>query len=289
MKFILKKIYDTNRFMIGNKIIDFHTHVFPDKLYQAIKDWFVKNVGWHFYFEGSSKDILDFLEKNEQIEYYLCFGYAHKPNISMDLNKFYASIKNNYKKAIPLGCFHQDDSNIQEVIEQALKAGLIGFKLHCHVQKIRPDDKRLYKVYEIIIKNNSFILFHAGTGPFTNEYVGFKYFEKILDKFPELNCVVAHLGAFESELFLNSTIKYPNLYLDTSYTFIANPTNIMTAPLDLFKKAYKKIFFGSDFPGICHSFDESVKAIANLPLNIEEKEHIFYKNAKKFLSKFIKL
>jgi predicted TIM-barrel fold metal-dependent hydrolase len=104
-----------------------------------------------------------------------------------------------------------------------------------------------------------------------------------LKKFPKLKCVVAHLGCFEEELFLEACLHYENLYLDTSYTFIANPTNIMTAPVELVKKAYQKIFFGSDFPGICHSYDKSIEAIANLPLTEEEKNSIFFKNADNFL------
>ncbi len=269
--------------MYPKKLIDFHTHVFPDKLYNAIKNWFFNNVGWDFYFKGSSIDVLRFLEERMEIEYYLCFGYAHKPDISMGLNDFYANIRLNYKKAIPLGCFHQDDADIDKVVKDALNKGLKGFKLHCQVQKVTPDDERLFKAYDIIIDKGGFVLFHAGTGPFPNEYVGFKYFENFLKKFPMMKCVVAHLGAFESELFLEASLTFPNLYLDTSYTFIANPTNIMTAPLELLKKACKKVFFGSDFPGICHSYEDSVKAISNLPLNEEEKRLIFYENAKYFL------
>lgn len=269
--------------MYSGKLIDFHTHIFPEKLYDAIKGWFTKNVGWNFYFKGSSDDILNFLENSDKIERYVCFGYAHKPNISENLNEFYLNIKRKFKKAIPLGCFHQDDDDLQSILKKALSKGLYGFKLHCQVQNISPDDERLYKAYETIIESNGFIIFHAGTGPFPNEFVGYKRFKKVLEKFPQLKCVVAHLGCFE-EAFLEASLFHENLYLDTSYTFIANPTNIMTAPIELVKKASHKIFFGSDFPGICHSYDMSIDAIARLPLNDEEKRNIFYKNACNFLN-----
>ncbi|MCX7770155.1 MAG: amidohydrolase family protein [Proteobacteria bacterium] len=270
--------------MYNGNLIDFHTHVFPDKLYEAIKNWFVKNVGWEFYFKGSSRDVLNFLENNSRIAKYICFGYAHKPNISDDLNKFYGSLSKIYKKAIPLGCFHQEDDNLVSVIKKAFSYGLIGFKLHCQVQKVSPNDERLYKVYETVIENQGFILFHAGTGPFPNEFVGFKKFEGVLKKFPKLKCVVAHLGAFEEKEFLEASLYYENLYLDTSYTFIANPTNIMSAPIELIKKASHKIFFGSDFPGICHSYERSVQVIEELSLTEEEKNNIFFKNANSFIN-----
>lgn len=269
--------------MYKGKLIDFHTHVFPERLYNAVKDWFEKNAGWNFYFKGSSEDVLNFLEGNDRIIKYVCFGYAHKPDISEKLNEFYISIQERFKKAFALGCFHQDDNDLQSVLIKAFAKGIIGFKLHCQVQKVSPDDKRLYKAYDIVVENGGFILFHAGTGPFPNEFVGFKHFEKVMKKFPQLKCIVAHLGCFE-ETFLEASLIYENLYLDTSYTFIANPTNIMIAPIELVRKASHKIFFGSDFPGICHSYDKSIEVIEKLPLTDEEKSNIFYKNANKFLS-----
>ncbi len=269
--------------MYKGKLIDFHTHVFPDKLYSAIKNWFTKNVGWNFYFKGSSEDVLNFLENNDKVFRYVCFGYAHKPNISEKLNEFYISINENFKKAISLGCFHQDD-DLEKLLKRAFSKGLMGFKLHCQVQRVSPDDERLFRAYEIVIENNGFILFHAGTGPFFNEFVGFNNFERVLKKFPEFKCVVAHLGCFE-EKFLEAALFYDNLYLDTSYTFIANPTNIMKVPVELLKKASHKVFFGSDFPGICHSYEDSINAIAKLPLTEEEKSNIFYNNAYNFLMK----
>lgn len=274
--------------MYKGKIIDFHTHVFPEKLYNAIKNWFIKNVGWRFDFPGDAKEILPFLINIDMVEKFVCFGYAHKPNISNDLNDFYANLKNISKKVIPLGCFHQDDNNLKQVVKRALKNGLIGFKVHCQVQKVRANDERLYGAYEIIEENNGFILFHAGTGPFPNEFVGFKYFEKFLQKFPDISCIVAHLGCFEAELFMEASIAYPNLYLDTSYTFIPTPTNLMEAPINMLIKTSDKILFGSDFPGICHSYQKSIEAINNLNLNEEIEKKIFYENAKNFLSKHLK-
>lgn len=264
--------------------IDFHTHIFPDELFNAIVQWFKKNEGWEFYFQGNTGEIIKFLDGIPNLEKFVCFGYAHKPGIASKLNEFYASLKKLSAKAVPLGCVHQDDEDIAGIAEAALDSGLVGFKLHCHVQKVMPDDPRLYPLYEIAAERNAFVLFHAGTGPFTNEYGGFAHFEKFLKKFPNLKSVVAHLGCFEPELFLKAACDYEHLYLDTSYTFVPNPTNCMDAPVEAMEKAQDKIFFASDFPGICHPYEKSVEAILNLGFDEDVTDKIFYKNAAVFLT-----
>lgn len=264
--------------------IDFHTHIFPEKLYAAIKEWFVKNVNWHFDFQGSSQDAMKFLDNIPNLEKFIAFGYAHKPDISMKLNEFYAKLKLSSKKVVALGCVHQDDQNIVEVAETALKEGLSGFKIHCQVQKVSPFDKRFFPLYEILSEQKFFILFHAGTAPFPAEFTGFSEFYKFLKKFPRVRSVVAHLGAFESELFLKAALDYENLYLDTSYAFIPNPTNKIDAATSLLIEAQDKIVFGSDFPGICHSYESAVNAITTLNLNENCLEKLFYINAKKLLN-----
>lgn len=266
-------------------IVDFHTHIFPETLYVAIKNWFINNVNWDFYFKGSSFEALEFLNNIPNIEKFVVFGYAHKSGISAKLNQFYLSLKNVSKKVIPLATIHQDD-DILKIANDALDAGLIGFKIHCQVQKVSPCDERFDPLYKTIQERGGFILFHAGTAPFSSEHTGFRHFINFLKKYPNVKVVVAHLGAFETEEFFKVAIDYENVYLDTSYAFIANPTNKIEASIELIEKAANKIFFGSDFPGICHSYEDGVNAILELNLDENLLDKIFYLNAKTFLENY---
>lgn len=270
-----------------NKVfIDFHTHLFPEKLYEAIKDWFSKNVHWNFHFNGTSAEAFDFLNCIKNLEKFVVFGYAHKPDISEKLNSFYVELMKKSSKTVPLGTIHQDDSCMSKLVNKALDDGLVGFKIHCQVQKVSPNDTRFEPVYDILSERKGFILFHAGTAPFPSEYTGFAEFYKFIKRFPHIKVVVAHLGAFETEYFLKLATDYENVYLDTSYAFIANPTNKIDADLKLIERAADKIFFGSDFPGICHSYEDGLNAIASLNLSDVTLDKIFYYNAKQFLEKY---
>ncbi len=57
---------------------------------------------------------------------------------------------------------------------------VLGFKLQLLVQGFYAFDERLFDLYELVIENNKRILFHAGTGPVGNRYVGVTNFRKLL-------------------------------------------------------------------------------------------------------------
>lgn len=263
--------------------IDFHTHLFPEKLNSAVRNWFDANTSWRFRFRGEWREVADFLEADARLLKYVCFGYAHKKGISRELNRFYAEIPKYSPKAVPLMTAHQEDENLTEIAKEAFDLGLAGVKIHCQVQKASPSDPRFFPLYEKVIERKGLVLFHAGNGPFDGPCVGFRHFAELPERYPELKIVVAHLGCNEPELFLAETSRRENLWLDTSYTFIANPTNRMDAPLELLEKAHRKLLFATDFPGICHGYDEGVAAIADLPLSAVARERIFHANARELL------
>ncbi len=267
----------------NKKIIETHVHIHPDKLQRAIYRWFVDNVGWRNVVVESWQKGVEMLEGNPRLEKYLTFSYAHKPGISGQLNDFTLALADISPKAIPLMCLHQDDKNPAKIVEEGMKRGFRGIKIHCQVQKVSPADKRFFPAYEKTIELGGFIILHAGTGPFTGPHVGFDNFVPLLKAFPDLKCIVAHLGAFEPEKFMEAALEHENLYLDTAFTFVDNPTRRMDAPLDLFREALPKIFFASDYPGITNSYEEAIEAFEELPLTETERDALFYNNAAKFL------
>ncbi len=265
--------------------IDFHTHMFPDRLHRAIVEWFEREVDWHWTFREGYVKVIEYLEAMPGLKRYLTFGYAHKPGIARGLNRFYAEVGKLSPKAVPLFCAHQGDEDLAGLAEEAFALGLKGVKLHCQVQKASPSDPRFFPLYERVEANGGIALLHAGNGPMTGEFVGFEHTLPLLDRFPGLTVVVAHLGAFQADLFLKESMKRPNLFLDTSYTFIKNPSNLLDAPVELLAEAYEKVLYASDFPGICHTYEAGVEAILSLGLPEEKLDAIFYGNAEKLLKK----
>ncbi len=108
-----------------------------------------------------------------------------------------------------------------------------------------------------------------------------------MEKYPEINVIVAHMGAFEYHKFLRLLDKYENLYLDTAMIYIPEnifPERITKRPKNEDLLSYQdRILFGSDYPNIPYDYEYSTKGLLALDLSREFYEKIFYTNAKRLL------
>ena len=116
------------------------------------------------------------------------------------------------------------EPDAEAVVREALGTlGLRGLKLHCHVQRMAPDDPRLDVVYQLASDAERPILIHAGREPSNPAYglntralCGVDAVERVLQRFPKLKLIVPHLGADEFVEYGALLERYPNLWLDTT-------------------------------------------------------------------------
>ncbi len=124
------------------------------------------------------------------------------------------------------------------------------------------------------------ILIHLGSRPDTSNIQG------LINRFPKLNLILAHLGIPWFHRSWEMSKHYPNIYLDISGPYLS---------AKLVKKAVKyvgpdKLIFGTDAPyGIRTaakgelSYASSKAWVEKLPLSQEDKERIFSGNLLKLL------
>jgi hypothetical protein len=124
--------------------IDCHTPLFPDDLWRAIRGWFRRETGWRFPFSGMWREGAAYLESMPRLERYICCGYAHRPGISRERNRFYAALPRRSPKAVSQGCAHQDDKDLAALAEETLVLGLQGFTIHGQVQNVAAEDPRWF-------------------------------------------------------------------------------------------------------------------------------------------------
>ena len=72
---------------IPRKIIDFHVHLFPDKLFDAIWDSFVKNYNWNIIHRYYYKECIARL-KQGGVDIIVYSNYAHRAGIAEGLNQW---------------------------------------------------------------------------------------------------------------------------------------------------------------------------------------------------------
>ncbi len=274
--------------------IDAHSHFFPPQIFKAIWSYFEQtdekgNIkGWPINYKLPTEELVRFLE-SQNVKAYTTYNYAHKEGVAEYINEWVKDFCMTHKNAIPFGCVWPDDENRIEYVKKILEDhNFFGIKIQPLVQEFYPDDKRMYEVYNLILDQGKWICFHAGTAPYRNKYVGYKNFVKFLNKYSDMNLLIAHMGAFEYKKFLHLLDKHENLYLDTTMIYI--PDNIFPErkskrpkPEELI--SYQdRILFGSDFPNIPYAYQFSTKGLLELELPKNVYQNIFFNNAKRLFN-----
>ena len=266
--------------------IDVHVHLHPERLARAITDLFARD-GWQMAHPWDPQMVADTLA-GHGVERFCFFSYAHKPGMSRSLNAWIAATARDLPAGIPVGTVHAGDDDVRALADDALDAGLAGFKFHLSVQRFRADDARLLPFYERVVERDAFLIVHAGTMPYRDEFTGLEGFRAVMRRFPTLRVIVAHMGAFDTEAFLAMTAEFPNLYLDTTMTLspLANryvgaaPDAIPTAWLEQYQD---RIMLGSDFPLIPYPYEEERSFVTRRELPASVARKILYRNAARFL------
>lgn len=269
------------------KIFDAHVHFFPDPMFQAIWNWFDENA-WKIQYKISADEAVRLL-KERGIERFLALNYSHKPGIALTLNKWTYEFCQKYPDAIPLGTVHPDDKSRDAILDKCFgDYKFFGIKQHCHVMSIRPDDERMFPIYEKVIEHDKIFVLHAGQGPSlrgykesTQEISGVRFVKPVLKRYPKLKLIIPHLGSDESDEFFELLQDFPNLWLDTTMVLAGFfPGQI---PWNKIEQFSDRILYGSDFPNIPYEMMSEIKAILGSDLSFEAKEKILYSNAHQLL------
>ncbi|MCM1132595.1 MAG: amidohydrolase family protein [Ruminococcus flavefaciens] len=187
------------------------------------------------------------------------------------------------------GTVHPDSDDIFQELERIKQLGLYGIKFHSEYQHFRPDEERMIPVYKKIAELGLFAVFHGGWDPLSGDEVLAtpKSFANIAEKVPELTIISAHLGGMlmfdDVEEYIAG--KYGNILFDTGIL----SGYIGAEQLFRIIKTHgaDKILFGSDAPW--DNPQNEIDLIDSLPLNSEEKELIFHKNAENLLQNYCKI
>lgn len=264
-------------------IIDFHVHLFPDKGFDAI---------WNF-FAADGVDVLYKYYSDRCIEYLRSCGvgpivfsnYAHKKGVAEPMNQWNINLLEKFDDLYCFAAYHPDDDNGLKYVEQMLAhPRVVGIKMHFQVQKFCPHDKRLFPLYEMVADRHKRLLLHVGNGPTGNEFVGFDQFKKVLDRFPDLPVNIPHMGGYEFEKFIGLLDEHPKLYLDTAFSFWPGLPFTFNLEPEYLEKYKDRILYGSDFPNVILPREGEIEHLLSFDLSKEVYDNIFYKNGIRLLS-----
>lgn len=253
------------------KIIDFHTHIYPPKIAQKATDSICDFYGLNTNLMGSA-DVLLERGRKAGITGYVLLPVAIKPEHTHHINQFIVKQTGIHSEFFGFGTLHAEMNDFNSEIDYIKSSGLKGIKLHPDSQGFAIDDERLFPVYDRL-QGELPILIHCGDKRY--DYSHPKRLLRIINEFPKLKIIAAHLGGwsvFEEGFRL---LKDKECYFDISSCMSFMPAKQIVKYI----RGYgaDRILFGSDFP----LWDpvKEVELFLSLKLRTEEQERIAFQNA----------
>ncbi len=266
--------------MLPSRIIDFHVHLFPDRMFDAIRDYFTKGYRWDVIYPLYHRECVSYL-RERGVEKIVFSNYAHRAGVAESLNEWNLRLLDGDPDLYCFAAYHPDDDNALAMAEKVLDhPRVLGFKLQLLVQRFYPHDPRLNPMYEMVMERGKRLLFHVGTGPVGNEFVGLAEFKKLLERYPEIPANVAHMGAYEYAGFMDLLDGHPGLYLDTAFAFFGEfqgkgGFNLGGEALEAHRD---RIVYGSDFPNLILPRESELETLLGYGLSQEFYDRVFYRN-----------
>ncbi len=257
-------------------IIDSHTHVYPDKIAQKAADSIGQFYDVSMHMDGSVGTLISTMEKAGVHQSLICSAALTADRVAT-INNFIAdTVRMHPDKLMGLMTLHPHMENPKAEVERAMAMGLKGVKLHPDMQKFALDDAicdDMYAACEGVCP----MLLHTGDKRY--RYSNPDMVPRVLENFPNLTLICAHMGGYSEWDSAAKCLKDTNVYVDCSSTFFAVDKEKALALFDLFGE--DRILFGSDYP-MWNAKDE-IETLLSLGLSETALKKIFSENILKIL------
>lgn len=266
-------------------IIDFHTHIFPEKIAARALSKLTAVINQEPAINGCADDlrasmkragidisvVLPVVTDIKQFDSILRFASY--------INETYSSVQE--QRLLSLAGIHPDDPDYREHLVFIKREGFAGIKIHPNYQNVEFNDIRIKKLLYAASEIGLPVITHAGFDPYTPDHefcTPDMVLDVIKDVAPE-NLILAHLGCNENYDEAEEKLCGQNIYLDTAYSI----THISEAQFIRMvrKHGADKILFASDCPWAEQK--TCVEILKKCALTDWEKELILSKNACRLL------
>lgn len=262
-------------------IIDFHTHIFPEKIAGKTIESLEKLSGITASTNGTLEGLLASME-NTGVDMSVLMPVATKPSQMESINTYAKEICDKYPgKLISFGGIHPDVWDYKKELKHIKELGLKGIKIHPDYQGVMIDDVRFMNIIEYASELGLIILTHAGIDIGLSEPVHCPpdKMRKVIDKIKPEKMIVAHYGGWKQWQEVYDYLAGENVYLDTAFTFDYIDREMFLTILQ--KHSADKILFATDSPWSHAAKD--IEAVKNMPVDESIKQKIFSENAKQLL------
>lgn len=265
-------------------IVDFHTHMFPEKI-AAKTIAKLENIAQVKAFADGTEGGLVASMKEAGVGLSIVLPVVTAPQQFHTINTFAAKLNETYSAKYPrllsFGGIHPDSSDYKEQLRTVQKLGLKGIKLHPDYQMTYFDDIKYMRILDYASELGLISVIHAGVDIGFPQHVHCNV-DRICNVVREVapkNMVLAHFGGFGLWEEVEERLAGREVYLDTAYTFgfIKDETFLRI----LKKHGAGNVLFATDSPWSGQK--ESLGYLQKLPVSKEDLDKILWQNAYRLL------
>lgn len=258
------------------QFIDFHTHIYPEKIVMRATDSLSSIFGKPADWPGTAENLLIF-GMAAGISKFVTLPVAMKEGQVRKINEFIIEQGQEYSAIIPFGALHAAQDNIIEEIDFIRSKGVKGVKIHPNQQGFAIDDSRMFDAYSYMSEIGLPVLFHCGSRE--SDLSNPPRLKKIIGMFPDLKIVAAHFGGWQVYDEAYALLRKENIHFDMSSSMYM--LGLRKTAKFIRHYGAEKIFFGTDFP-LCDQSKE-IERFLMLDIPDSDKEKIAWQNAADFL------
>lgn len=234
------------------KIIDFHAHIFPDKIAPGTIDKLERAGGVTAYNTGMESTLVQEMEESG-VELCVIQPVVTRPEQFSTINMFAEKLNERYAGKTPallsFGGIHPETLQYRQEIRAIRDMGLKGIKLHPDYQGVYIDDERYLRLMDYAMELGLIVLIHAGMDVGYPDCVHAcpERIRRVIDALHPDKLVLAHYGGYGQYDDVEEFLVGENVYFDTAMVFESGISEEQFLRI-LNHHGAGKILFGTDSP-----------------------------------------
>lgn len=261
------------------KIIDFHTHAFPDAIAAGAIGSLEKSGNIKAFLNGTIADLLHAMDQAEIDTSVIC-SIATRPQQFQPILDWSLAIRS--PRIIPFPSIHPADPEIESRLRQIHELGFKGIKMHPYYQDFFLDDQALAPLYQQAAELGLLVVVHTG---YDIAYPRIRRADpqrilNVIHQFPTLKLITTHLGGWDEWDDVSAKLVGKPIYMEISFALDFLDKDHVREILLSHPQEY--LLFGSDSPWADQQ--TSLKMLRQLNLPPDFLSAITWKNGARLLN-----
>ncbi len=260
-------------------MIDFHTHMFPDKIAAKTLDFLSGRCKTAPFTNGTAAGLAQSTEA-AGLHCSVALPVVTNPAQFESVNRFAAQYREG--KILSFGGIHPDNSDYKEKLTYLKNNGFRGIKLHPDYQGTFFNDIRYKRILSFASELGLIVSVHAGFDPGYPDCVHCTpaMAREVIDDVRPEKLILAHMGGFLRWDEVEQELVGRDVWFDTAVVFGKIPDGQFIRICR--QHGTDRILFATDSPWSGQK--ESVEYFQKMDMTEDEKKYIFTENAKKLLT-----